>query len=187
MRVSYVDSQTVEEEFEVMKSKFVTVVIAVLALMLCGTAMLSYAQQNDGTSSSPKAAWAGHRHSHMGYMARELNLTDAQKQQIKTIMQSQKATMSPLMQQLATNRKAMLQATANGAYNQAQVTAIASQQAQLMAQMTVQKQALQHQIYTQVLTSDQRAKADELRQKQISRIDQHMQKWSQSGSGTAEQ
>ena len=62
-----------------MKTKFWSVAVALLALMLCGTAMLSSAQQSDEGGAS---AWAGHGHGHMGYLARELNLTDAQKAQI---------------------------------------------------------------------------------------------------------
>jgi Spy/CpxP family protein refolding chaperone len=139
-----------------MKTKFWSVAVALLALVLCGAAVLSYAQQNEAAGAS---GWSGHRHGHMGFMARELNLTDAQKQQIKTMMQSQHATMHPLMQQLAENRKAMLAVTANGAFDQAK--------------------SIQHQIYTQVLTADQRTKADQMREKQMARIDQRLQKFAQ--------
>jgi Spy/CpxP family protein refolding chaperone len=159
-----------------MKTKFWSVAVALLALVLCGAAMLSYAQQNEAAGPS---GWSGHRHGHMGFMARELNLTDAQKQQIKTMMQSQHATMHPLMQQLAENRKAMLAVTANGAFDQAKVQAIANQQSQAMAQLMVQKASIQHQIYTQVLTADQRTKADQMREKQMERIDQRLQRFSQ--------
>ena len=159
-----------------MKTKFWSVAVALLALVLCGTAIFSYAQQNDAASDS---GWSGQRHGHMGFMARELNLTDAQKQQVKTMMQSQHATMRPLMQQLAENRKALLAATANGAFDQAKVQAIANQQSQAMAQLMVQKASIQHQIYTQVLTADQRTKADQMREKQMARIDQRLQRFSQ--------
>ena len=76
-----------------MKTKFWSVAVALLALVLCGTAVISSAQQNDESGAQ---GWNGHRHSHMARMAQELNLTDAQKTQIKTIMQSQRATMRPL-------------------------------------------------------------------------------------------
>ena len=95
--------------------------------------------------------------------------------------------MHPLMQQLAENRKAMLAATASGAFDQAKVTAIANQQAQVMAQLTVEKESMQHQIYTQVLTPDQRATADQLRAKQMARIDQRLQKLSQPATETPQQ
>jgi Spy/CpxP family protein refolding chaperone len=155
--------------------------VAMLAVALCGAVMISYAQQTD--NSSPKPVWAGHRHGGpMGYMVKALNLTDAQKEQIKSIMEANRATNRPLMQQMAQNHLAMLAATSNGAFDQAKVSALAGQQAQLMAQMTVQRESIQHQIYTQVLTPEQRTTADEMRQKQINRINEHLQKWSQPGT-----
>jgi Spy/CpxP family protein refolding chaperone len=169
-----------------MKTKFWSVAIALLALVLCGTAMLSYAQQSDENAGA--SAWSGHQHGgHMGYLARELNLTDAQKQQIKTMMQAQRTTMRPLMQQMAQNRLAMLNATASGAFDQAKLQVIATQQSQLMAQLMVQKASIHSQIYNQVLTADQKAKADQLRQSQITRINERLQKLSQSGTETPAQ
>jgi len=166
-----------------MKSSSWKFAIALLAVVLCGTLMVSYAQQTD--DSTPKAVWAGHRHGgHMGYMAKALNLTEAQKEQIKSIMQANRVTNRPLMQQMAQNRLAMLTATSAGAFDQAKVTALANQQAQLGAQMTVQRESIQHQIYTQVLTPEQRATADQMRQKQITRINERLQKWSQSATET---
>jgi len=151
---------------------------ALAAVLICGAVALSYAQQ--AADNGGGAAWRGAHHARMGYLARELNLTDAQKAQIKTMRQSQRATLRPLMQQMAQNRLAMLNATANGAFDQAKVQAIANQQAQIMAQLAVQKASLRSQIYNQVLTADQRAKADQLRQHQVDRINQHLQKMSQA-------
>jgi protein CpxP len=166
-----------------MKTKLWGVAIALLALVLCGTAMLSYAQQNDEKGAA--AAWAGHRHEKMARLAKELNLTDAQKEQIKTMAQAQRTTMRPLFQQMAQNRLAMLNATASGAFDQVKVQAIANQQAQIMAQLAVQRAALRSQIYNQVLTADQKAKADQLRQNKIARINQRLEKLSQSNAADA--
>ena len=160
-----------------MKSKFWMVAVAMLALILGGVAMLSYAQES---ATSTQKAWHGH-HARGAYMMRQLNLTDAQKAQVKEIFQANKANGLPLVQQMAANKKAMLEATANGAYDQAKIQQLASQQAQLMSQLTVQKQAVRHQIYTQVLTADQRVKAEQLRAQAITRIDSRMQKLSQAG------
>jgi len=168
-----------------MKMKFWSFAIALLAIALCGAVALSYAQQTNTAANA--AGWSGHRHGHMGYLARELNLTDAQKAQIKTMTQAQRATNRPLMQQMAQNRLAMLNLTANGAFDQAKVQALANQQAQITAQLAVQKASLRSQIYNQVLTADQKAKADQLRQKQIARINEHLQKWSQTGAETSAQ
>jgi len=168
-----------------MKTKFRSVAIALLALVMCGAATLSYAQESNQNQGA--TAWGGHRHGHMGYLAKQLNLTDAQKAQIKTMMQAQRATLRPLMQQMAQNRLAMLNATASGAFDQAKVQAIATQQAQIMAQLAVQKASLHSQIYNQVLTAEQKAKADQLRQNQITRISEHLQKLSQAGAETQAQ
>ena len=168
-----------------MKTKFWSLAIALLAIVLCGTAILTYAQQNNESGNA--SAWSGHRHGRMERIARELNLTDAQKAQIKTIMQAQRATDRPLMQQMAQNRLAMLNLTANGAFDQAKVQALANQQALITAQLAVQKASLRSQIYNQVLTADQKAKADQLQQKRIARINEHLQKWSQSVPETSTQ
>jgi Spy/CpxP family protein refolding chaperone len=162
-----------------MKTKFWMVALTLVVLAVCGTALLSYAQDAPG---APTAGWHGHGQHHMGWMAKQLNLTDAQKTQIKSIMQAQRTTMRPVMQQMAQNRIAMLSATSNGAFDQAKVTVLANRQAQLIAQMMVQKQSIQHLIYTQVLTPEQRATADQLRQKQIAHINQRLEKWSQPGT-----
>jgi Spy/CpxP family protein refolding chaperone len=146
-----------------MKRKFQMVAIAVLAVVLCGAASFTYAMEG-----------GGFRHGGM-HIYRQLNLTAAQKDQIKTIMQAQRTTTKPLMQQLATNRVAMLQATANGAFNQAQVQSIASQQAQVIAQLAVARATVENQIYTQVLTAPQQAQFNQLRTEQINRINQHLQ------------
>ncbi len=167
-----------------MKRKYWSFAIALLAIALSGATALSFAQQSN---ENGKAGWSGHRHGHMGYLARELNLTDAQKAQVKTMFEAQRATTRPLMQQMAQNRLAMLNATAAGAFDQAKVQALANQQAQIMAQLAVQKASLRSQIYNQVLTADQKAKADQLQQNRIARINERMQKWSQAGAATSEQ
>ncbi len=167
-----------------MRSKFWMVAAAMFALVLGGAVILSYAQES--ATSTTQRAWHG-RHGRMAYMARELNLTDAQKAEVKQIFQANKASGPPLMQQMAANKKAMLEATANGAYDQAKIQQLANQQAQLMSQLIVQKQAIRHQIYNQVLTADQRTKAEELRAQQISRIDSRMQKLSQAGENSSPQ
>jgi periplasmic protein CpxP/Spy len=155
-----------------MKTKLM-VVVSVMALVLCGTSMIASAQ---GPEGGPHHGWGGPGPGGMGYMARELNLTDAQKAQVKTIMQANHASMKPIMLQMEQNRQALLAATANGAYDQAKITALANRQAQLQAAMTVQHEAIQHQIYTTVLTADQQAKAEQLRAQQIAHITEHLQK-----------
>jgi Spy/CpxP family protein refolding chaperone len=145
-----------------------------LTLMTCGAAM-SYAQGHGPMMGGPGM------HGPTG-MFHDLNLTDAQKDQVKAIMTANKATLHGLMQQIEQNRLAMLQTTSNGAYDAAKIQTLANQQAQLQAAMTVQHQALQHQVYTQVLNADQRTKFDQHQAEQISHITEHLQ---QMTSGSA--
>ena len=155
-----------------MKTKLM-VVASLMALLLCGAAMMAYAQ---GLGPGGKAHGWGGPGPGMGFMGHELNLTDAQKAQVKTIMQANHANMKTVMQQMAQNRQALLAATANGAFDPAKIQTLANQQAQLQAAMIVQRETVQHQIYTQVLTADQQAKAEQLRTQKINRINEHLQK-----------
>ena len=91
-------------------------------------------------------------------------------------MQANKASMKTVFQQMEQNRAALLAATANGAYDAAKIQALANQQAQFQAAMIVNHEAVQHQIYTQVLTSEQQAKAEQMRTDAINRINEHLQK-----------
>jgi periplasmic protein CpxP/Spy len=155
--------------------------VSVMALLLCGAAMVAYAQ---GPGDGPHRGWGGPGpggHG-MGMALRELNLTDAQKEQVRSIMKANHTTMKTVMQQMEQNRAALLAATANGAYDAAKIQALANQQAQLQAAMIVNHEAIQHQIYTQVLSSEQQAKAEQLRTDAITRINQRIQKMT---SGTA--
>jgi protein CpxP len=154
-----------------MKTKLM-VVASVMALLLCSASMIAYAQGPGGPGGKGHG-WGGPG---MGMALHELNLTDAQKAQVKTIMQANHASMKTVMTQMEQNRAAMLAATANGAYDAAKIQTLANQQAQLQAVMTVNRESVQHQIYTQVLTSDQQAKAEQLRTQAISRINEHLQK-----------
>src|SRR5664279_3886470 len=157
-----------------MKTKLI-VVVSVMALLLCGAAMIASAQ-GPGGPEGPGFHGGHGGFGPMGHLLHELDLTDAQKDQVKSLMQANHDNMKSVMQQMAENRKALLTATAIGAYDAAKIQLLANQQAQLQAAMTVQHEALQHQIYTQVLTADQQAKAEQLRTQEINRITEHLQK-----------
>lgn len=154
-----------------MRNKLFVVAIALMALLLGGTAILVHAQQPGGATSG----WHDHHGDHMAWMARELNLTDAQQEQAKKIMEASHETMHPLTQQMEANRQAMMAATATENFDQAKVQALANQQGQLTAQMAMQKALVHNQIYTQVLTPEQRIKAADMMQKHMQRMAQHMQ------------
>jgi len=120
----------------------------------------------------------GHHHGWMlQRMTRELNLTEAQQAQIKTILQTQRAKIQPLMQQLHQNEQAQ-NAAVTGAFDETQARAFAGKQTQIMSDLIVEKERTKSEIYA-VLTPDQRAKAQQLLEQRQQRRLQHMQKHSQ--------
>src|SRR2546421_4297104 len=72
------------------------------------------------------------------HIARELNLTDAQKEQVKSIIEAQHSAEEARESKLDDLRKQMDAATANGQFDETQVRALASQEAQLMADSKVE-------------------------------------------------
>jgi Spy/CpxP family protein refolding chaperone len=110
----------------------------------------------------------------MGRMAKQLNLTDDQKTQIKGIVAAEKPTVQPLFEQLKANRQALKAATANGQFDESQVRQLASQQAQTVASLIVEKERVKAKIYG-VLTPEQRTKAEQMRTKFESRMKERSQ------------
>src|SRR5260221_9255227 len=97
----------------------------------------------------------GHRDGWMlKHMTKQLNLTEAQQAQIKSIMAEERSKTKPLMQQLRQNEQAQ-NASVNGSFDEAQARAFASKQTQIMSDLIVEKQRTKSQIYS-VLTPDQR-------------------------------
>lgn len=98
----------------------------------------------------------------VGHLTRQLQLTDAQQSQVKSILEAQRQSVGPLFEQAARNRQQLREATANGKFEEAQVRTIAAQQAQTMTELIVAKEKVKAQIYNEVLTAEQRVKADQL-------------------------
>jgi Spy/CpxP family protein refolding chaperone len=104
-----------------------------------------------------------------GRLAQALQLTDAQKEQAKSIFEQVRQTAQPLNQQLQQNRQAL--AAAVKANDAGQIQQLALAQGTLHGQLvTIRSQAMAK-FYT-ILTPEQRAKADELH----SRVQQRMQR-----------
>jgi periplasmic protein CpxP/Spy len=95
------------------------------------------------------------------HIARELNLTDSQKPQVKAIFESAHATFASLHQKMEDTDKQLETVTANGQFDETQVRTLANQKAQLMAEAIVEHERMKSKIFA-ILTPDQRAKAEEL-------------------------
>jgi protein CpxP len=109
----------------------------------------------------------------MGFFAKYLDLTDAQRTQMKGVMHKEHATMKPLMQQ-AHQLDQQLKAYVEGTYDEAKVQALVSQQAQTLVQVKVQETRIHNELY-QLLTPDQQAKMKEFEASREARMQKHMQ------------
>jgi Spy/CpxP family protein refolding chaperone len=157
-----------------MKSIRYRLVIAALAVLM-GSAI---AKSQTTADAPPPPPMDGHGHEfgmyghRMGFFAKQLNLTDDQKTQMKAIMQKEHPAMKPLMQQQR-QIDTQLRQYVEGTFDQAKVQALAAQKAQIQVQLTVQETRIHNELY-QVLTSDQQAQLKQLRAEHEARMQQHM-------------
>lgn len=114
-----------------------------------------------------------------GLPLHQLNLTDDQKAQIKTILQNERPAIKPLMQQEMQSHQQLMQVITSGSFDQAKATAIATQEAQTHIQMQVEHARIGSQIY-QLLSSDQKAKVADIMAKHQQRMQERMQKQDQA-------
>lgn len=139
------------------------VVIAGIAVLVIGATIFAVAQ-GPGMQEMKRMHGHGQGPGHgdmLEHMARELNLTDAQKQQVKTIMESAKSSADGIHAKLEEVHKQLDAATANGQFDEAQVRTLANQQAQLEADMLVEHLRAKSKVFG-ILTAEQRVKAEEM-------------------------
>jgi periplasmic protein CpxP/Spy len=133
-------------------------VIAGIAILIVAATIFALAQGHPGPGEKMYGGGPGDMIEHI---ARELNLTDAQKEQAKAIFEAQHATEEERQAKLEDIRKQIDAATANGQFDEAQVRTLANQQAQLMADSIVDHARMHSKLYS-LLTAEQKAKADQL-------------------------
>jgi periplasmic protein CpxP/Spy len=154
-----------------MKSNRFRILLAVLAVTLM--AAVGFSQ------TVAQAAGPGH-HGHgfggpmMGMYADYLDLTDAQRSQMKDIMTKEKGTLKPLMQQLAQSRQQLKQLESASTFDEEKVRAVATQQTQTMTELTVQKARIKSEMM-QVLTPDQKDKMAKFEARRQARFQKHFQ------------
>jgi protein CpxP len=117
----------------------------------------------------------------MAHLARKLNLTDAQKTQVKGIWTAEKPTVVPMLKQLADTHKQLAALSTQGEFNEAQVRPLANQQAQTMANLIVERQKMMSEV-EKILTPEQRTKLNEMRQKRMQHMDAMLQRLESSNT-----
>jgi Spy/CpxP family protein refolding chaperone len=133
-------------------------VIAGIAALVIGATIFALAQGHPGMG---QRMHGGGPQDMIEHISRELNLTDAQKEQAKAIFEAQHAVEEERHAKLEELRKQIDAATANGQFDEATVRPLASQQAQLMTDEMVDHLRMHSKLYA-LLTAEQRTKADQM-------------------------
>ena len=140
--------------------------IAIAAVMAIAVAVpVAIAQSTDsGATKGQGGHWRGRGErggpGMMGF--RNLDLTDAQKAQMKQIRESHSQNLSPIMDQIRAKRQEIRQAGEGGAFNEALVTQKLIEIAPLEAKLQGEHFRLRQEMLS-VLTADQKAKLDQSR------------------------
>ena len=111
----------------------------------------------------------------MSFLAKKLDLTDAQKTQIKELRSAQKTKMQPLREQARTLRQEMMKLDTTSADYSTQVAALADKKANLDRQSFILKSELRQQ-FNAVLTDEQRATMKSMQEKRQERMEKRMEK-----------
>ena len=147
-----------------MKHRIITV-ISLVALVLAGALyMRAWADTNGDASHSGLG-----RHGFEMRILKQLDLTDEQKAQVKSILSDERPTIQPLVQQLGATRRELRAATVNGQFDEATVRALAAKATQAMTDLIVEKARVQSKIYN-VLTPEQQTKFNQLQERIIERM-----------------
>jgi len=119
-----------------------------------------------GLVAVPEGGFAGrHRGTGPGNridrMAKKLNLTEAQKEQVKAILASEREKTEPLRQQLAENRENLRKAIHAQPFDEATVRALAAKQNDTRVELVVSRARARSQIYA-LLSPEQQESAGKL-------------------------
>ena len=130
--------------------------------------------QAPATSTEPapqKAPFARPPFRH-GQMMQALNLTTAQKQQVKAIFGDARQKAAPIRQEMSQNREALYAAVK--ANNTSQIEQLSSRQGELQGKALAIRAEAMAKFYA-ILTPEQRTKADQMHQQMQSRMRQRME------------
>jgi protein CpxP len=146
--------------------KILAVTLALAVMVAIGVSQTVKRAHMRGDGMFAGDMFGGHM---LGFYGRKLDLTDAQRAQVKDIMTKEKPTIQPMILQMAQGHQQLQQLVMSGAFDEAKVRALATQQTQNMTELTVQRARIASELY-QVLTPDQKTKLTDL----ITQHQQHM-------------
>jgi Spy/CpxP family protein refolding chaperone len=134
-------------------TKRIIIAAGLAAVVLAGSAFAALRRERGGFSFAERI---------VNRLTNQLDLTDAQQNQVRAILDAERVRVAPLMAAAAANRKQLHELTAGGKFDETQVRAIAAKQAQTMTDLIVERERVKARIYNEVLTPEQRTRADAL-------------------------
>jgi protein CpxP len=99
---------------------------------------------------------------HLARMAKALDLTDAQKEQVKAILETEKANVAPLRQKFAETREKIRLAVETTPFDEAAVRSLAVSQNETRTEMTVSRARAESRIFA-LLSPEQKERAKKFR------------------------
>ena len=166
------------------KWKIMSGALVLAAALLLGLGVAGFAQQGperhwDGGGGPPHGP-----HGPGGFVPflRDLNLSDAQKAQVKQIMDSFESSTKPLRDRLdALHESEVSTLFKDGAFDEAAVRASAQERANVMVEMDVARARMMSQVYA-ILTPEQKTLVAQRRQQ----MEQRRQEWKQKHAGQSD-
>jgi protein CpxP len=113
-----------------------------------------------------------------GFFGAHLNLSDAQRAQMKQIMAKEKPALKPLFHQEMESHHQLMQLIQSGTFDEAKAQSIATQGAQVHAQLEVEHARIASEAY-QILTPEQKTKLAQFMAERQQRFEKHMQEHEQ--------
>ena len=151
---------------------------------------ISIATADEPSATEPAGGPGGwhhhHRHGHGHWMLSKLNLTDAQKAQVKSIMQAAGPQMKSLHQQMRANSEKLSDVSPTDGSHAAVLAEVSQANAALYAQMVTQKETVRASIY-KILTPAQQQQLATLKAEMQAKRAARQQAWAASHpQGTAQ-
>jgi periplasmic protein CpxP/Spy len=111
----------------------------------------------------------------LGMYVHQLDLTDAQRAQVKAIMAKERPALQPLMQQMSQGHSQLRDLVMSGSFDEGKARELASQQTQAMTELAVQHARIASEM-VQVLTPEQKTKLNALITQHEQRMMNRMQR-----------
>jgi Spy/CpxP family protein refolding chaperone len=146
-----------------------------LKLWVGAMALLLPASVAFSQDGPPPSGHMFHGEHELHFLSQHLNLSDAQKTQIKQLLTNEKPAFRSIMQQGEAARQQMTALVQSGNFDETKAQVIAASEAQTMTQMTVQKAKTQAAIF-EILTPEQRTTLAQLTAERERHFAEHMQR-----------